>query len=828
MLAIDLVVAIGLIFCSFVGAFFLNYHWDQPIQYDKMDNDHLIFGANNDKTTSEVESKESSKNKTEEEQSGGRKRAPRDPADDDKPVPKPPAVFQFMPDSADGDSGWKGSGAGVDDGASTRAATGYAPSMSALKSSVVADDEEGGEPSPLEDVEEYPASVGMNNAKCTGPCHRYTRRTLMFIPVVLSTALAGWLTWCIIRVNGISVLEITLLWSSVVLAYHNSVGFWSGTIGFVCRLLLPPITDPDEPCPQTCTGYCCPIMGLPRAPYIGIRTAVVMPIYNESVTRILAGVEATMLSLVRECERRGVSLEMFELFIMSDSRNKEIIEIEKSELARYCQYSRQRGIACTYRVRAINYNKKTGNLDDFMHRFAHAFEAMIVLDADSIMSGKAIMLLSQLLQDNPGVGLIQLQPVPVMQTSTFGRIYQFSANAFCETFAHGYSYWWLDSASFVGHNAIVRIAPFMKHCHLPKLPLPGPLGGHILSHDHAEAAMLRRVGWEVWCIPLGDGSYEEIPTNLLDHMGRDFRWLVGELQHLQLITQPGIDAMARFQLMSGVLSYMASGVWVCTWMLAAQEMARVEWSQLEPLEEQFMANKIELDRHVAMLYLLLLSVALLFTSRVQILILAIAGRESAPQGVCSLVLSMFIEFGFSALCTPMLLTFVNAAMMRILILGHRSAWGAQDRDERALTWGEVLDTIGILAFLAAAAPITYALLGAPWAALWLIPICGSIVASLPLAKYSSGKLDWIERNKFFQTKYEANVPQEVADVHCFMAAEKEADEETAEENIDDLKGAVLRMQKEVDDARLEKSELRSRPSVPSADPEGATVMQMEP
>lgn len=150
---------------------------------------------------------------------------------------------------------------------------------------------------------------------------------------------------------------------------------------------------------------------------------------------------------------------------------------------RYCNVSEQRGLKCTYRLRASNKNKKVGNIHDFMNRFARSFEGMVVLDADSLMAGNAIVMLSKLLQDNPSVGLVQLPPMPVRQKTMFGRIYQFSACTFGEFFALGTSFWCLNSGNFVGHNAIVRIEPFRKHCILPTLPLCGPLGGSVLSHD---------------------------------------------------------------------------------------------------------------------------------------------------------------------------------------------------------------------------------------------------------------------------------------------------------------------------------------------------------
>ena len=72
----------------------------------------------------------------------------------------------------------------------------------------------------------------------------------------------------------------------------------------------------------------------------------------------------------------------------------------------------------------------------------------------------------------------------------------------------GESYYW-------GHNAILRIAPFVRHCGLARLPGKPPLGGEILSHDFVEAALMGRAGFEVWLAYDLPGSYEESPPNYL-------------------------------------------------------------------------------------------------------------------------------------------------------------------------------------------------------------------------------------------------------------------------------------------------------------------------
>ena len=60
--------------------------------------------------------------------------------------------------------------------------------------------------------------------------------------------------------------------------------------------------------------------------------------------------------------------------------------------------------------------------------------------------------------------------------------------------------------NYWGHNAIIRASAFTGAAGLPLLPGKPPFGGHILSHDFVEAALIRRAGWTVRIADDLDGS----------------------------------------------------------------------------------------------------------------------------------------------------------------------------------------------------------------------------------------------------------------------------------------------------------------------------------
>ena len=212
---------------------------------------------------------------------------------------------------------------------------------------------------------------------------------------------------------------------------------------------------------------------------------------------------------------------------------------------------------------------------------------------------------------------------------------------------------------------------------------------------------------------------------------------------LQLVTQPGLDALARFQLFSGVLAYLANPLWLYTWVVAAHEMAQFEWGIIEPLA---VGEEVEAERRLAAMCLLGLSCVLVMGSRIQMLILVLLGREPAPGGKCVWMLSLIFELFFSALTTPIVMGFINLSMIQIVLFGKRSSWANQDRDERDISWWDVLEKCGGIAALFTIVPVIYLFAGAHWAAIWLVPLCVSVLLAIPLAKVSSGQHDWQQRH----------------------------------------------------------------------------------
>src|SRR6185503_18331787 len=176
-----------------------------------------------------------------------------------------------------------------------------------------------------------------------------------------------------------------------------------------------------------------------------------------------------------------------------------------------------------YRRRTLNTGYKAGNLEEFARRCRGQYQHMIVLDADSVMSGRAMLRLVRAMQANPELG--------ILQTLVVGR---------------------------PSESAFTRIAPFVDHCALPPIPGKGPLRGPILSHDQVEAALMRGAGWHVRVIPDEYESWEENPTNLPDFIKRDLRWCNGNLQYIHLMSMPGLIGMGRFQLVNAIAMYVGA------------------------------------------------------------------------------------------------------------------------------------------------------------------------------------------------------------------------------------------------------------------------------
>jgi membrane glycosyltransferase len=328
------------------------------------------------------------------------------------------------------------------------------------------------------------------------------------------------------------------------------IGFWTAVFGF---LALRPGGDPWS-LSSANTGHA-------RSSEPGnvslAPTAVVLPIYHEPVQRTLAGLRAVFEELAQQKQAEAV-----DFYVLSDSRDPEIWLEEQAtcDSMRVGLGAHQR---LFYRRRRINQNYKSGNIADFLRRWGQKYRYMIVLDADSLLSASCITQLIELMENRPQAGIIQTAPRLARAQTRFARLQQFANRCYGRLYGAGLAAIQLGDAAYWGHNAIVRVAPFMRHCGLRKLQGPGLFNGPVLSHDFIEAALMGRAGYEVWLEPAIDGSYEESPPTIEDDLTRDRRWCRGNLQHLWLLaTLRKLRFAHRMALATGVLSYLASPLWL--------------------------------------------------------------------------------------------------------------------------------------------------------------------------------------------------------------------------------------------------------------------------
>jgi membrane glycosyltransferase len=287
------------------------------------------------------------------------------------------------------------------------------------------------------------------------------------------------------------------------------------------------------------------------------RTAIIMPICNEDIAEVFAGLRATCESLAATGRQQ-----LFDVFVLSDTSNPALREAEQRAFVRLRAMLGEpegEGSRLFYRWRRRRTKRKAGNVADFCRRWGRRYRYMVVLDADSTMSGDALVDLVRLMEQHPHAGIIQTLPQVARPATLHARAQQFASRVSGRLFALGMSWWQLGDAHYWGHNAIIRVAPFMQHCGLAKLPGRGGLAGEIMSHDFVEAALLGRAGFEVWLVSQLEGSWEQTPSNLLDELQRDRRWCQGNLQNARLVAEPGWRAAHRVMFTVGALAILGPG-----------------------------------------------------------------------------------------------------------------------------------------------------------------------------------------------------------------------------------------------------------------------------
>jgi membrane glycosyltransferase len=455
-----------------------------------------------------------------------------------------------------------------------------------------------------------------------------------------------------------------------------------------------------------------------RSPHALPPTAIVMPIYNEDVSRVFASLKIMFRAL-----RNTPGGEVFDLFVLSDSNDPNYwIEEEKSWLA-LCKECNEFG-HIFYRKRRVTLNHKSGNIADFCRRWGASYRYMIVTDADSVMSGELLVKLVQLMEKNPSVGIIQTPPRIVLGQSLFRRLQQFSTWIYGPIFSAGASYWQLGDGNYWGHNAIIRTAPFLKFCALPELTGRSPLKGRILSHDTVEAALMRRAGYEVWLGYDLAGSYEEGPPHIPAYLARDRRWCQGNMQHILVLFWPKLKGASRLHILLGIFAYGSAPLW-------ASLMLLTFWAALAEKRSGSLLNP---NRWMAPALFTYTLIALFLPKILSILHLRRSQAMSRPETL-RLGQSVLLEVLFSTLFAPVLMYFYTKFVC-FSLTGLPVKWNNQNRSEGPLSWREVwtLHWCNSLAGLIATGFVLWLL---PSLLPWSSPVLAGLILSMPLSRLTS-------------------------------------------------------------------------------------------
>jgi len=463
-----------------------------------------------------------------------------------------------------------------------------------------------------------------------------------------------------------------------------------------------------------------------------------MPICNEHVPTVFGGLSATIDSLISTGES-----ENFDVYVLSDTSDPDIRAAEHaawSDLAgRIAAASdgESPALQVHYRWRQRRVKRKAGNVADFCRRWGAAYRYLIVLDADSVMTGECLTTMVRLMEAHPDAGIIQTAPRAVGHETLHGRVQQFSARAYGPLFTAGMRFWQLGESHYWGHNAILRMAPFMEHCALASLPGEGPLSGEVMSHDFVEAALMRRGGWKVWVADELDGSYEQVPPNLLAELQRDRRWCHGNLQNSRLMFEPRLHAVHRTAFLTGVLAYVSSPLWLAFLLLSTLLFAQTVGSDPTYFTEPYQLFPIWPTANVALMLTLfgLTAVLLLAPKVLSLVAVVVRGEAQRFGGAARLFASAFLEFLHSLLLAPVRMLFHSQFVLAALT-GWRLDWKSPPRDDASTSWREAAARHGVHTVLAIAwiAAIVATSASFPW---WLSPILAGLLLAIPLSVYTS-------------------------------------------------------------------------------------------
>ncbi|MBW8373070.1 glucans biosynthesis glucosyltransferase MdoH [Stenotrophomonas sp.] len=555
------------------------------------------------------------------------------------------------------------------------------------------------------------------------------------------TAAASRMMWKVLAVNGISVLEACLLVLFVGLFAWIALSFAGAVAGFLTAVFDRGYKlgiDPDAPLPTVHT-----------------RTALLMPTYNEDPRRLLAGLQAIYESVAETGQ-----LANFDFYVLSDTRRDDIGQAEEGAFHALCDAVGGHD-RIFYRRRGDNSGRKAGNIADWVRRFGGAYPQMLILDADSLMTGDTIVRLVAGMEHNPDVGLIQTLPAVVGGRTLFARMQQFGGRVYGPVIGRGVAWWHGAESNYWGHNAIIRTQAFAEQAGLPSLPGKEPFGGHVLSHDFVEAALMRRGGWATHMVPYLKGSYEEGPPTLTDLLVRDRRWCQGNLQHAKVVGSKGLHWVSRMHMLVGIGHYFTAPMWAMLMLIGIAiplfqgGIDLNEVLHLSPGVYWRHQDETQVIRMFAITMVVLLSPKVL--GYLAMLLEPVERRGCG--GTIRAFISMLLETILAALMAPVVM-YVQSRGVAEVLAGKDSGWDAQQRDDGGVSWLALARGYGGLSvfglFMGA---LAYAV--SPSLAAWMAPVVIGMVLAIPVVGFTSSRTAgvWMHRLGLMEIPEESAPPK---------------------------------------------------------------------
>ncbi|MFD2110248.1 glucans biosynthesis glucosyltransferase MdoH [Thiorhodococcus fuscus] len=489
---------------------------------------------------------------------------------------------------------------------------------------------------------------------CGDDAPNVRRRRWLFVAAVLATMSLLMLSMArTLSPGGLDAWDWVLLICFGFTLPWTLIGFWNAVIGLaLMRLYQDPL------------ARVFPLDLGANAP-LDQRVAILSCIRNEDAATVFRNLDRMVAGLVE----RGV-VDRFDVHLLSDSTWEECIAAEDRGMAAF-RARWGETLSVEYRRRLDNPGFKAGNIAEFMARRGEDYDLALVLDADSLMDTETLLRMVRIMGANPRLGILQTLVVGLPSSSAFARVFQFGMRFGMRSYTLGSAWWQGDCGPYWGHNALLRVRPFVEHCGLPLLPGRGPLSGWVLSHDQVEAVLMRRAGYEVRVLPEETGSYEENPTTLLEYIRRDLRWCQGNLQYLKLLGTPGLHPLSRIQLVLAILMFVGSPFWVLLMAIAA---SRAFLDTGTPLFDP--------AYDVPLLFTIL---TMVFAPKLASVIdvLADAERRRSFGGAPRVLLGALGEALFSTLLAPVL-AIAHSVFMAGLAFGKKLVWGPQRRAAHAV------------------------------------------------------------------------------------------------------------------------------------------------